>query len=487
MDSNINIISEKTTPKKHIAARVILTLAVSVILSVISLILYQLISDPFFTTDFFSAIRHLTNAWMPLSVSFGLTLVASLIQSFIGKKIGASVPEMLIPCAVMLVVSGIFTATDKALFGMLGISVLISAFRCLFLVVDMLLRNKAKLIPICVACALVLSVLSPVILSLEDDFLQIGTGEPDKTNSWAAINQAVIRGENWKQIVTDSQFKLGNDDMGTYPALDGSTVCVPMAMEFARQHLGMPDDEAEQFVYFNTTHYAYEALIYREESVYDLKYEMYAPNLILVTEPSDEELNMAKEAGVELIKKPICYDAFVFITHKDNPVDSLTVQQIRDIYSGKITNWKDVGGNDEKIKAYQREENSGSQTAMENLVMGEVGMIDPITVPIIVGMGELVDMVAEYGNETSAIGYTYKYYIDTLYKNDDIKTIAIEGIEPTDDKIRSGEYTFSTNYYGVIRKGCEENIGGKFLDWILSEEGQKCVKQAGYITITEID
>lgn len=483
MENDINIISEQKTSKKYIAARVILVIAVSAIWSFISLVLYQLISDPFFTTDFYSTVLHLINAWMPLMVTFVLTLVVSLIQSFIGKKIGSGFPEMLIPCAVALVVSVVFTAIDKAMFGMIATSVLIAAFRFMFLIV----YKKGKTYPLCVACALALFVLTPVIFSLQDDFLKMNSGEPDKTGSWGAINQSVFRGADWEHIVTDSPFKLGNDDLGTYPALDGSTVCVPMAMEFARQHLSMSDEEAKYFVYFNTTHYAYESLIYQEESVYDGKDALCAPNLILVTEPSDEELNMAKKAGVELIKKPICYDAFVFITHKDNPVNSLTVQQIRDIYSGKIKNWKDVGGNDEKIKAYQREENSGSQTAMENLVMGGVGMIDPITVPVIIGMGALVDMVAEYDNKTSSIGYTYKYYIDTLYKNDNIKTIAIEGVEPTNDNIRSGAYPFSTNYYGVIRKGDEENTGGKFLDWILSEEGQRCVKQAGYITMTEIE
>ncbi|MBO5936771.1 MAG: hypothetical protein J6Q79_04040, partial [Clostridia bacterium] len=144
---------------------------------------------------------------------------------------------------------------------------------------------------------------------------------------------------------------------------------------------------------------------------------------------------------------------------------------------------KEVGGKNEKIRAFQREKNSGSQTAMENLVMGGSDMIDPIEVKIIVGMGELVDAVAEYENETASLGYTYRYYIDTLYKNDNIKTIAVNGIAPTDENIRNSCYPFTTNYYGVIREGDEEEIGGQFLDWILSDEGQKCVAQAGYITM----
>ncbi|MBQ7296244.1 MAG: substrate-binding domain-containing protein [Clostridia bacterium] len=342
---------------------------------------------------------------------------------------------------------------------------------------------------------------------LEDDINRYianrGTGAADRTGSWSSINQDVARGENWQQIVTDSPFKLGQItpvtedgytnnycDKGTYPHIDGSTVCVPMAVEFARQHLGFEDRTANQFVQFSTTHYAYEHLIRKEYTNenyvhynFDAFINMSNVDLVIATEPSDEELTLADNWGITLIKEPVCYDAFVFITHKDNPVESLTVEQIKKIYTGEITNWKDVGGKNEKIRAFQREKNSGSQTAMENLVMGGADMIDPIEVKIIVGMGELVDAVAEYENETASIGYTYRYYIDTLYKNDSIKTISVNGIAPTDENIRNESYPFTTNYYGVIRQDDEDKIGGQFLNWMLSDEGQQCIAQAGYIAL----
>ncbi len=94
------------------------------------------------------------------------------------------------------------------------------------------------------------------------------TGEPDRTGSWGQINQVIKRPDNWQKIVRDDSFSLGkrtlvegaegSDDYyfmeyGTYPNIDGSTVCVPLAVEFARQHLGMSDEEACGFVVFNTT------------------------------------------------------------------------------------------------------------------------------------------------------------------------------------------------------------------------------------------
>ena len=382
------------------------------------------------------------------------------------------------------------------------------AVRCFYSIFDFTSIGKLKQIIAGFIVAIIGIGSVAVGLAFEDDITELiinaGTGTADKTGSWGSINQNVERGNDWQQIVTDSPFKLGEMtsitdkhgyvnkycDKGTYPYIDGSTVCVPMAVEFARQHLGFEDSTANEFVLFSTTHYAYENLMdpmnqteFYVHHNFGANINLKGVDLVIATEPSDEEIAQAESLGVTLKKTPVCYDAFVFITHKDNPVENLTVEQIKKIYTGEITNWKEVGGKNEKIRAFQREKNSGSQTAMENLVMGGADMIDPIEVKVIEGMGMLVDAVAEYENETASLGYTYRYYIDTLYKNDNIKTISINGIAPTNENIRSGYYPFTTSYYGVIREGDENKIGGQFLDWILSDEGQKCVAQAGYITL----
>ncbi len=407
-----------------------------------------------------------------------------------------------------------FISLDMYFFELHGFSLYMLAARALIGTVDCI-REKKKLLafimPVVCAAIVVLHPFNTDVLDIYSKIiLELRGGQADLTGesgSWGAINYFFPERDDWEQIVKNSDFTFelveeGNDEngnkyfnyeQGSFPTLDGSTVCVPLAVEFFRQHHDSDIERAKNYTRFNTTHYAYENLIYGNESGegydYDFQthisynYKYGAVDLILATEPSDEELEQAKQAGITLVKEPICYDAFVFITHKDNPVESLTVEQIRDIYSGNITNWKEVGGKDERIRAFQREANSGSQTAMENLVMGGSGMIDPITVKIVEGMGDLVDAVAEYENETASLGYTYRYYIDNLYKNDNIKTIAVEGVAPTDDNIRNESYPFTTNYYGVYAK--ERPTGKAFLDWILSEEGQTCVKQAGYITINE--
>ncbi len=323
--------------------------------------------------------------------------------------------------------------------------------------------------------------------------------------SWGQINQPIERPDGWTRYVHDDRFVLGERQAageaggetlyrqawGSYPSLDGSTVCVPMAMELARQHLNMQDQDLNGFVSFSTTHAAYERLIGAKPnptvsiaSQNTMLDETRPVDLLLATEPSDEELAMAADAGVELVRAPFCYDAFVFIVNADNPVQSLTVAQIRDIYTGSTRQWGDVGGREgDAIIPYQREKNSGSQTAMENLVMQGVALAAARPNLIVESMGALIGRVGDYDNGVHSLGYSYLYYVDTLYKSGQIKVLSIDGVAPTPEDLRSGAYPFGTCYYAVYRRG-DENAAA-FAEWLTSPEGQRCVRQAGYIPYVE--
>jgi len=309
--------------------------------------------------------------------------------------------------------------------------------------------------------------------------------------------------EHRKYSVRSDEYYIGN--YGTYPAIDGSTVLLPLAVEIGWQFMDLGVHGMNHFINFSTTHYAFCKLIgaagysnisgpkhnftygtiYHTSSKKEIENEIQRyykqPDIIFITSPSSDELNLAAEYGVELTIEPICYDSFVFITHVDNPVSNLTAEQIRDIYSGKIRKWNMVGGADKDIAAYQRERGSGSQTAMEEMVMKSIPMMDP---PInrFTGMGELVEWIAEYSNAPNAIGYTFKYYVDRLYVNQKIKIISVDGVEPNDDNVRNNTYPFSAPYNAVIRSTDADDVGGKFLNWLLSEEGQSVIGQAGYVT-----
>lgn len=257
-----------------------------------------------------------------------------------------------------------------------------------------------------------------------------------------------------------------------YPKVDGSTVTIPLSEAVASAVMGISVDEARQYILHNKTHRAYINLVDGNAGI------------IFVTSPSEEELKYAKDNGVELEVVPIVSEGFVFLTSSENPVKNLTLQQIRDIYSGKIVNWKDVGGEDKKIVAYQRPENSGSQTGMLDLVIGPDEIMPAPTEKVIAEMGSLVDAVAVYTNEEDAIGYSYYYYVTDMWKNEKVKLLAVEGVYPDKETISNGSYPLRTAYYAVLRADEPEGSNARrLLDWILSEQGQRLAEEAGYVRL----
>ena len=204
-------------------------------------------------------------------------------------------------------------------------------------------------------------------------------------------------------------------------------------------------------------------------------------DLVLATYPNEDERKAAEDAGVELIYVPFCCDAFVFMVNSENQTDSLTVRQIQEIYTGKIVAWDQVSDEQGIITAYQRPHGSGSQTAMEEMVMKGLKMSRVNENYISDGMADAVAQIGNYDNGPGAIGYSYLYYVNTLVESGGIKVLAIDGVAPTDENLQSGAYPFTVNYYAVYRKG-DENTEA-FVNWLVGPEGQQAVRQAGYVTL----
>lgn len=258
----------------------------------------------------------------------------------------------------------------------------------------------------------------------------------------------------------------------TYPVIDGSTVTIPLSEAIAAELMGISIEEVRPYILHNKTHEAYVNLINKKA------------DLIFVTSPSEDELLLAKEKNVTLEVIPIVSEAFVFLTHGENPVKGLTLQEIKDIYTGKITNWKDVGGEDVEIVAYQRPVNSGSQTGFLELVMEDTKPMEPPTEKIQAGMGDLIDAVASYDNRPDALGYSYYYFVVDMWGNDKVKLLEVDGVYPDKDTIRTGAYPIKTAYYAVFRndEGKDSPVR-QIVDWILSETGQQLAQEAGYVKI----
>lgn len=261
----------------------------------------------------------------------------------------------------------------------------------------------------------------------------------------------------------------------TLPAIDGALALAPYYESMAAKLMNMDIEEARQWVSCNNTPSAYENLINGKADI------------IFCAQPSEEQKQMAADAGFEFEMTPFINGAFVFFVNKDNPVDSLTKQQLYDIYAGKITNWSEVGGDDVEIIPYQRNENSGSQTGLYAFLIPEDEVMEAPTEMKIESMGGIVDAIANYENSAGALGFSYYYYVTNMKYSDQVKLIAVDGVAPSDESIMSEEYPMVNTSYAVTDASEAENSPVRtILKWIVSPEGQKTAKEAGYVPKYEI-
>jgi phosphate transport system substrate-binding protein len=275
------------------------------------------------------------------------------------------------------------------------------------------------------------------------------------------------------------------------PKLDGATAAYPVYAAFAEAlYKGLGDYYEKNKNNVDKDYYS--AFVDSEEYPLNIikcskttgAYERLIKgevDIIFVAEPSKDQVEAIKAKGDDFVLTPIASEAFVFFTNIKNPVNNLKITQVQDIYSGKITNWKEVGGQNKKILPYQRPENSGSQTVMENKVMKNSKMIEPDVETYAGGMGDIIKKVASYKNAKNSIGYSFLYYSSSMMKNNQIKYIAIDGIKPTPETVRNKTYSFTVPVYAVrLKSNTNENVT-KMINWILSSEGQEIIAKTGYV------
>ena len=261
-------------------------------------------------------------------------------------------------------------------------------------------------------------------------------------------------------------------DAADYPVVDGSTATLPLSYLLMQTATGVSEDEARETIHASKTTESFYQLVNGDA------------DLLLVYEPSADAWDIAKENGVELLVQSIGLDAPVFLINTDNPVESLTQAEIVDLYAGKITNWAEVGGNDQPIIAYQRIANSGSQVMVEAQVMKGVPMMDAPRELRPSEMGELIDVISSYKNTADSIGYSVYYYVNNMYMQDGIKLLAIDGVQPTNATIASGEYPYRQPFYAIVRADAPEDSPARQLyDFLATQEGRDLVEAAGYVAI----
>ena len=260
-----------------------------------------------------------------------------------------------------------------------------------------------------------------------------------------------------------------------FPRLNGSTAMVPLGEAIASVLLGETREEAADLIHFSRTTQSYRELMNGQAD-------------LLISGAPPEGIYEEKEAlGFEWELSTFAVDGLVFLDNENNPVDSLTTEQIQKIYSGEITNWKEVGGSDVDIVPFQRNEEAGSQTAMKKLVMGDIPLMEAPAEYVSGAMGDLVEVVASYNDSAAAIGYTVYYYAHDMKMADGLKIIAVDGVQPDAETIRSHKYPFINDSYVVIAAGLADDAPAKVLyNWLLSEEGQRLVAHEGYVSATDV-
>lgn len=273
--------------------------------------------------------------------------------------------------------------------------------------------------------------------------------------------------KNSELAEVDSSLKLYED----LPVLDGAAALVPVyaAVINAVYPVGSVKYEGGSFSDDN-----YYGENFSEDSKMQYKntvrgYQAIVDgttDILFCAAPSAEQKKYAEEKGVELEYVPIGLEAFVFFVNKNNPVDSLTVEQIRKIYGGEYKNWEDVGGSNRVINPVTRIEGSGSRSAM-NSFMGdtEIALKSPFAIA------------------GGAIGYSFRYYMNGIVENSNVKMLALNGIYPDAENIKNGTYPVTVQFYAIYRKDNENKNIPVLIDWLLSEEGQTLIEKSGYIKI----
>ena len=189
-------------------------------------------------------------------------------------------------------------------------------------------------------------------------------------------------------------------------------------------------------------------------------------DILFCAAPSEEQKRYAEENGVELVYVPIGLEGFVFFVNENNPVNDLTSEQIRKIYSCEYTNWKELGGADRIINPVTRLEGSGSQTAFEAF-MGKykIGRKSPFAIT------------------GASIGFSFRYYMDGIVENENVKMLCLDGVYPSRENIQNRTYPITAQFYAIYRKDNKNENIPVLIDWLLSEEGQTLIEKTGYVRI----
>lgn len=263
------------------------------------------------------------------------------------------------------------------------------------------------------------------------------------------------------------------------PVIDGSTSTFPFTEAVYRNLFYYGDNHPQMPRKHSKSHTSYEMLISGEIDM------MFAS-----VYPASDILELAKEKGVEIELIPVAYDAMIFFTNINNPIEGLTSEQITDIYvNNAYSDWSEVGGTDAPLIPYCRNNDSGSHAQMEKHFLNGNDIHPDIqaetTSDTMANVLTDVMEVPYYNEGAFGLGYSIYYYfnnMDPFYgTKTELKLLAIDGVYPSDETIADGSYPLANNTYIALRKDTPEDAPArKMVEFMLTEAGQMCVEEAGF-------
>lgn len=283
---------------------------------------------------------------------------------------------------------------------------------------------------------------------------------PDRSEGMRAKSVELIEylpfDEDSQIVDRKSEFKL----RGELPVIDGAAALYPVFSAFVNAVYPQGsacfdgnDFTSESKLQMNNTRGAYKGVA--DGSV----------DIAVCAGPSEEQIRYAEKRGAKLELVPIGREAFVFLVNEDNPISELSSAEIRGIYDGTYTNWKELGGKNLPINPLQRNAGSGSQTAMLSFMKGR-------------------EMKKNFwGFLGSAIGFSFRYYVEDVATHGGIKLLAVDGIYPDREAISQEKYPIISDFYAVYDKNNENPNVEKMVQWMCSAEGQRIVEETGYAPV----
>jgi phosphate transport system substrate-binding protein len=189
-------------------------------------------------------------------------------------------------------------------------------------------------------------------------------------------------------------------------------------------------------------------------------------------EAKDKEISDAKAKGVALTPHKIALDGIVPVVHPSMKITDITTDQLRAIYNGNIKSWKELGGPDRPIAAVSRDTSSGTYEVWEEKVLKK----DPVRADalLVASNGQMVQTVAQ---NPYAIGY-----IGIGYMDKSVKALHVNGKVATETSVRDGSWPVARPLF-LYSNGNPKGVAGKFVDFLLSKEGQAIVKEVKYVSL----